>query len=249
MFPKMRVGSVTATAIKPKSAVPSVMKPIQLGMVFAVVFLLSSLAGAVYAQTQVFTNDIGDSAHVAADGRAVFACDTVMSIETEAEGGWLINKTYQMNWTLRLDSVTPYFLNGTDFHIIFSLPPLENVPREIRIEAVADQIQLSPKHKTDTLSVEFTPTNACDGFVVNPDFPFTIYADGQALAQEWGSGVLHGKCGAAVGVVDPDATLQATALLPPADSGFLTLTAAGAVTALLAVCVLVVVRRRRITRE
>jgi hypothetical protein len=147
-----------------------------------------------------------------------------MSIETEQGGGWLPNKTYHVNWTLRLDSVTPQFLNGTNFYIFFSWPPLETVIPTIPAETLVNQVKLSLEHREGTLSAAFTPTEDSDGFFMNPEFPFAVYVDGEALTEEWASGVWRGGAATSTNVIDPYATPTVTTWPPTANPEFPTLT-------------------------
>ncbi|MCW4044261.1 MAG: hypothetical protein NWE94_01940 [Candidatus Bathyarchaeota archaeon] len=229
------------------------MKPVRILTAFAIVFSVISVATfTVYAQTEVYTYNHGDKAHLtAAGGRAVFACSAIISFEAESKGGWLPNKTYIVNWTLRLDYVNSEFLNGSNFYILFSWPLLETLTPTIPAETMVNQTQLSLVHKNGTISAAFTPTSTSDGFYMNPEFPFAIYVDDQALAEDWASGIWYGEHGTSIGIVDPNATPQSTTLPLTANSEFSTLTVVIVVfaTALLDVCAFVMVRKHKATRN
>jgi hypothetical protein len=224
------------------------MKPIKTLTMIAFVFLIISAATSnVYAQTTVSTYDHGDKAQTTADGKSVFACDATISIETEPQGGWLPNKTYQVNWTLRLDYVNSQFLNSSNFYILFSWAPLGNVTPTIPAEAVVNQTQLSLAHKVGVISAAFTPTNASDGFFMNPEFPFAVYVNGEVLSDDWASGIWYGEGGTSTNIIGDDVTSQPTMPLPMANSEFLTLTVTVivAIATLLAVSALVIIRKRK----
>jgi hypothetical protein len=228
------------------------MKPIKILTSLAFVFLIVSIAVSnVYAQTTVSTYDHGDKAQTTADGKSVFACDATISIETEPQGGWLPNKTYQVNWTLRLDYVNSQVLNGSNFYIQFSWPPLENVTPTIPADAVLNQTRLSLAHKVGVISGAFTPTNTSDGFFMNPEFPFAVYVNGEVLTDDWASGIWYGDGATSTNLIGNDATPQPTMPLLTTDSEFptLTVTAIVAIAALLAVSALVIVRKRKAIRS
>ena len=86
---------------------------------------------------------------------------------------------------------------------------------------------------------------------MNPDFPFTVYVNSEALTEDWASGIWYGDGATSTNVVDPNATPHVTMRPPPANQEFPTLTIAVVVfaTALLDVCGLVVVRKRKVTRS
>ncbi|MGD6852683.1 MAG: hypothetical protein ACQCN6_11555 [Candidatus Bathyarchaeia archaeon] len=226
------------------------MKILHVLITIAVVFLvLFEVATTVYAQTKVFTHDHGDRAHTTAEGKSVFACDATVSIETEPKGGWLPNKTYQVNWTLRLDYVNSEFLND-NYYIQLSWPALEKLTPTIPAGTIVNQTQLSTSHKTGTISAAFTPTNSSDGFYMNPEFPFAIYVNGEALPQDWASGIWYGEGGISTNVIDPNATpysLPSSTANP--EYSTLTVTVALAVAILLVVSAILVVRKRRVAKE
>ncbi len=227
---------MTRTTIKPEPMVWDIMKLIQVLAVLAIVFLVvSSSVATVHAQREVFTYEDGVRPQAFAGGKAVFFGDTTLSMETEPEGGWLPNKTYQVNWTLRLASVTPGFLNGTNFYILVSWPPLENITQTIPSEAIVNQTQLSLEHKTGIISAAFTPTNVSDGFYMNPDFPFTVYVNGEQSTEDWASDIWQGGVGVSTNI-DNGATIQPTMPQSTANSEFSTLT----VTVIAAVALLLV---------
>jgi hypothetical protein len=220
------------------------MKPIQTVAVCTIVFLVVSLGiGTVCAQTKVFTHENGVLAQAFAGDRAVFFGDTTLTMETEPEGGWLPNKTYQVNWTLSLESVTPGFLNDTAFYILVSWPPLENITLAIPAETILNQTQLNLEHKTGTISAAFTPTNASDGFYMNPDFPFTVYINNEPSTEVWASGMWHGGGGISTNIIGNDTTPHSP-LLTSTATEFPTLTVAIAAATLLVALPLVIVKKR-----
>ena len=222
------------------------MKPAPILVIFAIVFLVvSAAASSVYAQTEIFTGNTGDKAHLTTDGKSVFACSATIGIETEKGGGWLPNKTYQVNWTLRLDYANREFLNGSNFYIIFSWPPLEQLTPTIPAEAIVNKTRLSLEHKTGIISAVFTPTNTSDGFYMNPEFLFAIYVDDKALAEDWASGTWYGEGGISNNIIGNDATPQPSTPAPLAPLQWVTLTAA-ALAMLLALSAFGVVKKRRL---
>lgn len=183
--------------------------------VLTVVFLVvSSAIPIIYGQTEASPYDFGDKAQLTADGRAAFAIGAAVTMATEPAGGWLADKTYQVNWTLRLDSATPQYLNGSDFYIALSWPS-ENVAPTIPSEVLSNQTQLRLQHKTGTLSAEFTPTNTSDGFFMSPEFPFTVYINGTASTTEWASGIWYGEGGVSTNIIDNTVTPVPSAFTPP----------------------------------
>ncbi len=204
----MSVERGTNTTIKPKPAAYAVMKRTQVLAAFVLVFLFFAVISVTCAQTEFFTSDKGDRAHLTADGKSVFACGATINIETEQGGGWLPDRTYLVNWTLRLDYVNRQFLNGSNFYIQFSWPSLEQLTPTIPAETVINQTKLSLARTTGTLSATFTPTNESDGFYMNPEFPFSIYSYDKALTDDWASGVWYGEGGTSTNILGNDATPQ-----------------------------------------
>jgi len=222
------------------------MKSIHAFTAFVIIFVVvAAAASTAHAQTKVFTHDVGDKAQTTEEGKSVFAVDATISMETEPEGGWLPNKTYHVNWTLRLDYVNSEILNGSNFYILYAWPPLETLTPTIPAEAIVNETKLSLAHKTGTISAAFTPTNTSEGFFMNPDFPFAIYVNGKVLAEDWASGIWYGEGGTATNIVDPDAT--ATVWPPQNNADFPMFQVAIGVTAgaLFGVCASVAVRKLR----
>jgi hypothetical protein len=211
------------------------MKPVRLLAAFAFIFVIMSSVASVHAQTEVFTYEDGVRSQAFAGGRAVFFGDTSLNMENEQGGGWQSGKTYQVNWTLTLESLTPGYLNGTDFYIVVSWPPLESITPTIPAKAIVNQTTLSLEHKMGTISAAFTPTNTSNGFYMNPDFPFTVYVNGEPSIEDWASGVWHGGVGVSGGTIDNGTTEQPTGPTQDTKPEFptLTVTAIAAIAALL----------------
>ncbi|MGD6805485.1 MAG: hypothetical protein ACQCN4_00790 [Candidatus Bathyarchaeia archaeon] len=220
------------------------MKSIHAFTIFVIIFVvLAAGASTAHAQTTVFTHDVGDKAQTTKEGKSVFACDATISMETEPQGGWLPNKTYHVNWTLRLDYVNSEILNGSNFYILYSWPPLETITPTIPAETIVNETRLSLAYKTGTISAAFTPTNTSDGFFMNPDFPFVVYVNGKPLSEDWASGIWYGDGSTATNIVNPDATAT---VWPPQNSGeFPTFQVAVGVSAgvLFGICASVAVRK------
>jgi hypothetical protein len=222
----------------------------KLSVIIFVFLVISTVTSGAYAKT-VSTHDNGDKAQTTAKGKSVFACDATICIENEPEGGWLPNKTYQVNWTFRLDYVNSEFLNGSNFYIVFSWPPLENLTPTIPARTLINQTQLSLAHKTGTISAEFTPTNTTDGFFMNPEFPFAVYVNGEVPTKEWASGIWYGEGGTSTNILDSHASSQPTMSLSTANSVFptLTVTIIAAAVVLLAVSAFAVMKNRNLNRS
>ena len=224
------------------------MKPVRLLAVFAVILVIMSSVAFVHAKTEVFTYEDGVEPQAFADGRAIFFGDTILSMENEQGSCWKSGKTYQVNWTLTLESLTPGYLNGTNFYIVVSWPPLESITPTIPAKAIVNQTTLSLEHKTGTISAAFTPTNTSDGFYMNPDFPFTVYVNGEPSTEDWASGVWHGRTGVSGGTIDNGATEQPTELMQDAKQEFPILTVAAiAAVATLLISVGVIAKKREPT--
>lgn len=219
------------------------MKPIQLLIALSIAFLI--ILPAVGADNQkVFTYDYGVRAQMGhAGGRAAFFGGTIMSIEAEPDGGWLPNKTYQLNCTLSLESVTPELLNGTDFYILVSLPSPQDTTPTIPTKPIVSQIQLSPLHKTGTLSIAYSPTNASLGPCINPCFPYTVYVNGKASNESWASGIWNGGDGLAIGITDDNLTLKPTASPTITTNSLYSIIAIAAALSILTVSALLIIKR------
>jgi hypothetical protein len=199
------------------------MKPIRVFTLLATVLLVTTASIATsHAQPVTFTYEDGVKPQVFANGRAIIFGDTTLNMQTEEKGGWLPNNTYQVNWTLSLESLTPGFLNGTDFYILVYWSPLADITPTIPAQVVVNQTELSLTHKTGTISAAFTPTNTSEGFYMNPDFPFVVYVNGEPSHEKWASGVWHGGVGVSTNVLGNTETMQPT--VTQSDAGFPTLT-------------------------
>jgi len=147
---------------------------------FPIIALLLISQGIVIVHAQILTKDFGETNFNSSDysGHNIFCTiDVTAIIQTEPNGNWIENNTYQVNWTITMTYVNQSVVNSNDFSIVFYNPEnLDLVP----LHVVTSETTVTPQ-SSGTLSATFTPESASSNFTLNSDFALKVYNNGNIM--------------------------------------------------------------------
>jgi hypothetical protein len=137
-----------------------------------VLFVISESVIIVHAET--LTKDFGETNFNSSDysGYNIFCTiDVTATIQTEANGNWIENNTYQVNWTITITYLNQSIYDNNDFFIDFYNP--ENNDNTI-LHTVTYETTVTPQ-ESGTLSATFRPESGGRNFTLDSAFALKAY--------------------------------------------------------------------------
>jgi hypothetical protein len=137
-----------------------------------VLFVISESVIIVHAET--LTKDFGETNFNSSDysGYNIFCTiNVIATIQTEANGNWIENNTYQLNWTITITYLNQSLYDNDNFFIDFYNP--QNNDNTI-LHIVTYETTVNPQ-ESGTLSATFRPESGGRNFTLDSAFALKVY--------------------------------------------------------------------------
>ena len=139
-------------------------------------FYWLSLKGILSVKAETVTADFGTTDFNCSDysGHNIYCTINVTgTVQTEANGNWIANNAYEVNWTITITYLNQSIYNNNDFSIEFYNPQNPIYSNLIQNVVVSDTT-VTPQ-KSGTLSMTFKPESAITGFKLDSAFALKVY--------------------------------------------------------------------------
>jgi hypothetical protein len=139
------------------------------------------------------SKDFGQSSYNAilpafnATGQELFAYNVTITIETEPSGQWVINKTYNISWSITLTYLDTSIFNSSTFYINFYGADPFGTPQVGGPEFYGGTLSpiiggnLSQQEPNLLLSENYTTPNAPLTAIIDGTIPYLLYNNGQVV--------------------------------------------------------------------
>ena len=158
------------------------MKSLNLFTVLGIIVLLITFEGISVVHAQTLSKDFGETNFNSSDGSVFCKIDVTATIQTDPNGDWIKNHTYQVNWFIQITYLNQSIYNADDFSIGCYNP--ENPLQDTVVQRVVNEsTTVTPqKNAFGYLAMTFTPQSVPASFRLDSSFALKVYYKGNIVA-------------------------------------------------------------------
>jgi hypothetical protein len=145
-----------------------------------IVILLLTFEGLSIAHAQTLTNDFGTTNLTMDNSGHNILCtiNVSTSIQTEPNGKWIANNTYEVNWTISITYLNQSLYDPNNFWIICNNP--ENIIQNAVGQNVTTPQTTATPHMKGELIMIFKPSIPAN-FTLDSSFSFAVFYKGNKV--------------------------------------------------------------------
>lgn len=158
------------------------MKSLNVLVVLGVILLLVTCAGIATVHAQTLTKDFGETNFNSSGGGVFCKIDVTATIQTDPNGDWIKNNTYQINWFIQITYLNQSMYNPNDFSIV-CYNPQNPVDDTVVQNVINDTTTVTPQENGfGFLAMTFRPESAPKTFQLDSAFALNVYFKGHSVA-------------------------------------------------------------------
>jgi hypothetical protein len=124
-------------------------------VVLSIIMLFPISESVIIVHAKTLTIDCGETTHQYADSDIRWSFNVTMTVQTEQNGNWIVNNTYEVDWGMKLTYLNESIYDRDSFSIV-CYDPQNYLSDNIRQNCTIYETTVTPDD-SGTLSMKFTP--------------------------------------------------------------------------------------------